>query len=71
MLLEAMRRAGVADPRRAVMLGDSVTAEQALVTIEAMKMNTYVYASQAGTVTEVLVKAGDSVEEGSVLIRLG
>jgi 2-haloacid dehalogenase len=27
MLLEAMRRAGVADPRRAVMLGDSVTAD--------------------------------------------
>ncbi len=27
MLLEAMRRAGVSDPRRAVMLGDSVTAD--------------------------------------------
>ena len=54
-----------------VQVGDSVTPEQALLTIEAMKMNTYIYAPQAGKVTEVLVKAGDSVEEGSVLIRLG
>jgi biotin carboxyl carrier protein len=36
-----------------------------------MKMNTYIYAPQAGKVTEVLVKAGDAVEEGAVLIRLG
>lgn len=54
-----------------VKVGDAVTPEQALLTIEAMKMNTYIYAPQGGTVTEVLVKAGDSVEEGSVLIRLG
>ena len=54
-----------------VQVGDSVTPEQALLTIEAMKMNTYIYASQAGKVSEVLVKAGDSVEEGSVLVRLG
>ena len=54
-----------------VKVGDTVTPEQALLTIEAMKMNTYIYAPQGGTVTEVLVKAGDSVEEGSVLIRLG
>jgi biotin carboxyl carrier protein len=54
-----------------VKVGDTVTAEQALITIEAMKMNTYVYAPQAGKVTEVLVKAGDAVEEGSVMVRLG
>jgi glutaconyl-CoA/methylmalonyl-CoA decarboxylase subunit gamma len=54
-----------------VKVGDTVTAEQALITIEAMKMNTYVYAPQAGKVTEVLVKAGDAVEEGAVMIRLG
>ena len=54
-----------------VKVGDAVTAEQALVTIEAMKMNTYVYAPQAGKVTEVLVKAGDAVEEGAVMVRLG
>jgi biotin carboxyl carrier protein len=54
-----------------VKVGDTVTAEQALLTIEAMKMNTYIYAPNAGTVSEVLVKAGDAVEEGSVLVRLG
>lgn len=54
-----------------VKVGDTVAADQALATIEAMKMNTYVYAPQAGTVTEVLVKAGDAVEEGAVMIRLG
>ena len=54
-----------------VKVGDTVTAEQALITIEAMKMNTYVYAPQAGKVTEVLVKAGDAVEEGAVMVRLG
>lgn len=54
-----------------VQVGDTVTAEQALVTIEAMKMNTYIYAPNAGKVTEVLVKAGDAVEEGAVMVRLG
>ncbi len=54
-----------------VQVGDTVAAEQALVTIEAMKMNTYIYAPQAGKVTEVLVKAGDAVEEGAVMVRLG
>ncbi len=54
-----------------VKVGDTVNAEQALLTIEAMKMNTYIYAPNAGKVTEVLVKAGDAVEEGSVLVRLG
>lgn len=54
-----------------VNVGDTVTSNQSLITIEAMKMNTYVYAPQAGKVTEVLVKAGDAVEEGAVLARLG
>ncbi|MFT3828349.1 MAG: acetyl-CoA carboxylase biotin carboxyl carrier protein subunit [Opitutaceae bacterium] len=54
-----------------VNVGDTVAAEQALITIEAMKMNTYIYAPQAGKVTEVLAKAGDAVEEGAVLVRLG
>ena len=54
-----------------VAVGDTVAAEQALITIEAMKMNTYIYAPNAGKVTEVLVKAGDAVEEGAVLVRLG
>jgi biotin carboxyl carrier protein len=54
-----------------VKVGDTVTSEQPLMTIEAMKMNTYIYAPQGGKVTELLAKAGDSVEEGAVLVRLG
>ena len=49
-----------------------VVAEGAQVaTIEAMKMNTYVYAPKAGTVAAILVHPGDGVEEGTVMIRLG
>ena len=54
-----------------VKVGDTVTAEQALITIEAMKMNTYVYASKAGKVLEFVAKPGDTVEEHAVLLRIG
>ena len=35
-----------------------------------MKMNTYVFAPSAGTVKEILVTAGDAVEEGQVLVKM-
>ncbi|MGF1449662.1 MAG: biotin/lipoyl-containing protein [Opitutales bacterium] len=54
-----------------VTVGAAVTEGQQLLTLEAMKMNTFVNAPAAGTVAEVLVAAGDSVEEGKPLIRLG
>jgi biotin carboxyl carrier protein len=54
-----------------VRAGQTVTEGAQVATIEAMKMNTYVYAPRAGTVAAVLVSAGDSVEEGSSLVRLG
>ena len=50
--------------------GQHVQANQQLLTLEAMKMNTYVFAPHAGTVEEILVKAGDAVEEGHGLLRL-
>lgn len=50
--------------------GQSVQEGQQVATIEAMKMNTYVYASKAGTVSAILAKAGDGVEEGAVLLRI-
>ncbi len=53
-----------------VQVGQSVAAGAQLATIEAMKMNTYVYAPAAATVKEILTKAGDAVEEGSILFRL-
>ena len=50
--------------------GEQVEAGQKLVTLEAMKMETTVYAEQAGRVAEVLVKPGTQVEAGDLLLRL-
>ncbi len=51
-------------------VGDEVAAGAQLVTIEAMKMNTYVNAPTAGKVAALLVEPGDAVEEGQGLVRL-
>ncbi len=50
--------------------GQTLAAGAQVATIEAMKMNTYIYAPKAGRVSEVLVQAGDAVPEGAVLLRL-
>lgn len=49
-------------------VGATVKAGEVLMTLEAMKMNTSVTATDAGTVEKVLVSAGDSVEEGQPLL---
>lgn len=54
-----------------VKVGDTVENGAQVATIEAMKMNTYIYAPKAGKVIEVLAKPGDAVEEGGALLRLG
>ena len=46
-----------------------VAAGQKLFTLEAMKMETTVYAERAGKVAEVLVKPGTQVEAGDLLLR--
>ncbi len=51
-------------------LGGKVEAGDRLLTIEAMKMNTYVNAQSAGTVGEILVAPGDSIEEGQPLVKI-
>jgi pyruvate carboxylase len=48
--------------------GDPVAAGQKLFSLEAMKMETTLYAEKAGTVTEVLVQAGSQVEAGDLLL---
>jgi biotin carboxyl carrier protein len=48
--------------------GQEVTEGQRVMTLEAMKMNTYVYAPKAGKISTVRVNAGDAVEEGAVLM---
>jgi biotin carboxyl carrier protein len=53
-----------------VKVGQTVEEGMQVATIEAMKMNTYIYAPKAGRVEEVLVNAGDGVEEGAALMRL-
>ncbi len=50
--------------------GQQVAQGDQLVTLEAMKMNTYVYAPRAGTVGAIHVAAGDAVEEGQGLLSL-
>jgi biotin carboxyl carrier protein len=51
--------------------GQAVKQGEQVVVLEAMKMNTYVYATQDGTVAEILVNVGDAVAEGQVLLRIG
>jgi acetyl-CoA/propionyl-CoA carboxylase biotin carboxyl carrier protein len=48
--------------------GDAVEPGQALLVLEAMKMENHINAERGGTVTEVRVAAGDTVGTGDVLI---
>ena len=52
----------------AVQAGDSVAAGQALVVIEAMKMENELKAAAAGTVKEIRVSVGQAVNGGDVLV---
>lgn len=51
--------------------GDAVEAGQAVLVIEAMKMETELQSSVAGTVTGVYVQKGDAVNPNEVLIAVG
>ncbi|TSA32963.1 MAG: acetyl-CoA carboxylase biotin carboxyl carrier protein subunit [Verrucomicrobiaceae bacterium] len=51
-------------------VGQKVASGAQLVTVEAMKMNTFVYAESDGTVASVSVNPGDTVDEGQVLVTL-
>jgi dihydrolipoamide dehydrogenase len=50
--------------------GDSVKAEQSLVTVESDKASMEIPSTHAGVVKELMVKLGDTVSEGSVLLVL-
>jgi len=50
--------------------GDAVQAGQALVVMEAMKMENELRATAAGVVAVVRVQAGVAVEKGAVLVEL-
>lgn len=51
--------------------GQQVQAEQAVVILEAMKMENEIYSHKSGTVQQIYVKEGDAVEEGKELVRIG
>ncbi len=51
--------------------GDTLTADQAVIILEAMKMESEVSSDYAGKVKKVLVSKGQAVQEGEELIILG
>ncbi|MBV2263222.1 MAG: FAD-dependent oxidoreductase, partial [Thauera sp.] len=53
-----------------VKVGESINVDDAICTLESDKATMDVPSSAAGVVREVLVKVGDKVGEGAVLIRL-
>jgi propionyl-CoA carboxylase alpha chain len=56
--------------RMLVAVGDTVTAGQPLLTIEAMKMEHQVVSPTAGVVTEVFVAAGQQLDHGQPLVKV-
>ena len=52
-----------------VEVGDTVVPGQSLGLLEAMKMETSVYADQDGKVEEVFIKAGDQVDAKDLLLK--
>jgi biotin carboxyl carrier protein len=54
-----------------VNVGDAVSADQGVIMMEAMKMQTAIASPSAGKVIEIYVKRGDTVTEGSPLVKIG
>jgi pyruvate dehydrogenase E2 component (dihydrolipoamide acetyltransferase) len=50
--------------------GDTVTAEQSLITVESDKASMEIPSSAAGVIKELKVKIGDKVKEGSLVLML-
>jgi biotin carboxyl carrier protein len=53
-----------------VAVGAAVSANQEVIVLEAMKMETPIYAPAAGTVQAINVKEGEAVAEGQVLLAI-
>jgi pyruvate carboxylase len=51
-------------------VGGKVAKGDKLITLEAMKMQTTIYAPEDGIVAEILVKVGDSVEGKDLLLKM-
>jgi len=50
--------------------GDSIEAEQSLITVESDKASMEIPASESGKIVKLLVKVGDKVSEGSPLAQI-
>lgn len=53
-----------------VKVGDVIKVDQSLITVESDKASMEIPSSSAGTVTEIKVKIGDTVAEGSLLLMI-
>lgn len=51
-------------------VGAKVEKHEVLLILEAMKMENEIVAPEAGTVMSILVKEGDSVEPGKIMIEM-
>ncbi|HLO96801.1 MAG TPA: biotin/lipoyl-containing protein, partial [Burkholderiaceae bacterium] len=51
-----------------VKVGDTISVDQSLVTVESDKASMEIPSTQAGVVKEVKVAVGDKVNEGSLLL---
>lgn len=53
-----------------VAVGQQVAKDQEIMVLEAMKMESPIFAPAAGTIAAILVKEGDAVSEGQAMIQL-
>ncbi|AEC19558.1 dihydrolipoamide dehydrogenase [Pusillimonas sp. T7-7] len=53
-----------------VAVGDTIDAEQSLITVESDKASMEIPAAKAGVVKAVMVKAGDKVAQGSAIVQI-
>ena len=53
-----------------VKVGDTVAVDQSLITVESDKASMEIPSSHAGVITALLVKLGDKVKQGSVMVSL-
>ncbi len=53
-----------------VEVGEEIEEEEVVMILESMKMEMPIEAPADGTITEILVKPEDSVQEGQVVARM-
>ena len=53
-----------------VKVGDAVKADQGLITVESDKASMEIPSSHAGVITNLTVKVGDKVKQGSVIAQV-